>query len=352
DLSGSAGPAGPPELRAAIAEAVRRTLLSDRPLGLALSGGLDSTIIAHEVQAAGIEDLDTISLTPQGDSDGVRSLDALGLAPGAHQGWRHHHVEFGPSQLLGQLAEAVSIMAAPTAMTSVPLYLAVAQAARQAGIVVLLVGEGADELFGGYRSYLGLEQADTTFDFYHQLARAELVAELVGTEQLDAARQALREALPGHADVRAGVAEFERVHSLQPLLERTDLLTMACSIEARTPFLHGGIVAHADALAWADKYGDGQTKRALRRAYADVLPRFAHEQKTPFRAPWARWCRHELAAPVRQLLLDGIPELAAVGIRPAGVQLICRRLAAGQPEAVQLAFCLTTMVMWLRGGAE
>lgn len=69
-------PAGPGALRAAVAESVRRVLASDRPLGLALSGGLDSTVLALELARLGVRDLSTVSVVPDGNGDGVtRSPD-------------------------------------------------------------------------------------------------------------------------------------------------------------------------------------------------------------------------------------------------------------------------------------
>src|SRR5205807_2200570 len=135
----AAPPAGPEELRAAVGRAVERVLVSDRPLGLALSGGLDSTVLAAELSRRGVTDLSTVSVVPQGNGDGISDVAALGLPGTAWHDWRHRSVRFGPQDLLDGVPAAVAALGEPTALTSVPMYAALARLARDSGIVVLLV---------------------------------------------------------------------------------------------------------------------------------------------------------------------------------------------------------------------
>ncbi|MFJ7899684.1 asparagine synthetase B family protein [Streptomyces sp. NPDC096198] len=342
-------PAGPERIRAALARAVDRVLVSDRPLGLALSGGLDSTVLATELARRGVRDLSTVSVLPRGNGDGVRDLAALRLPGTSWQSWRHRSIDFGPDDLLDGIPDAVRSLGEPTALSSVPMYAALARLARESGIVVLLVGEGADEMFGGYRSYLGLGARADAADFYLSEERSALLRGLVGVPAHDAARDALLDALPAAAGrpVDDVVREFEYEHSLEPLLRRADHLLMAQGVEGRTPFLHGGLPALAASLPFGELVRDGQTKVALRQAYATELPHFLDEVKKPFRAPLDDWLTGPRAARVRAGLAGHRDRLEAAGLRPDALGGLLDGIAAGDATATGLAFPLLTLGAWL-----
>ncbi|WP_051830976.1 MULTISPECIES: asparagine synthetase B family protein [Streptomyces] len=343
------GPAGPERIRAAVTRAVDRVLVSDRPLGLALSGGLDSTVIATELARRGVRELSTVSVRPRGNGDGIQDLAALRLPGRSWESWQHRSIGFGPDDLLDGIPDAVRSLGEPTALTSVPMYAALARLARESGIVVLLVGEGADEVFGGYRSYLGLDAVAGAADFYLPTERAGLLRELVGAAAYDGARSALVEALPAAAGRPVGdvVREFEYEHSLEPLLRRADHLLMAQGVEGRTPFLHGGLPALAASLPFDALVRDGQTKVPLRQAYATELPHFLDEVKKPFRAPVDAWLTGPRVARVRADLVRHRDRLVAAGLRPDVLDGLPNRIAAGDATATGLAFPLLTLGAWL-----
>lgn len=332
-------------LRDAIRESVRRTTLADRPLGLAVSGGLDSTILAAELSRAEATDLTTVSVLPRGSGDGVRSLDELGLPDGAWRSWRHHVVDFGPEDLLDGVPGAVAALGEPTALTSVPMYAALAALARRHGITVLIVGEGADELFGGYRSYLYLPQLRTAADFYVPPARVEAARDVLPAAQLASALDCAMSVFGGSVD---RVRDLELAHSLEPLLRRTDHLLMGDGIEGRTPFLHFGLPALAAALPTGALVAGGQTKVALRSAYATELPRFRDEVKRSFRAPFTTWLTAAVAGRIGADLRADLDRLAGVGVVPDGVRRVGDRLRGGDADALPMAFSLLTLGAWLR----
>ncbi|MER5968940.1 asparagine synthase-related protein [Streptomyces sp. NPDC002055] len=343
--------ASPQALREAVSRAVDRVLVSDRPLGLALSGGLDSTVLATELARRGVTDLSTVSVVPQGNGDGVRDIASLGLPGTAWRSWRHRWIEFGPRDLLDGCADAVAALGEPTAMTSVPMYAALARLARESGIVVLLVGEGADELFGGYRSYLGLTGAGNAAGFYLSPQRDRLVRRLLGEEAWAAARDALVAALPdpqGRPPAEV-VREFEYQHSLEPLLRRADHLLMAHGVEGRTPFLHGGLPRLAASIPFAELVREGRTKVPLRRAFAAELPHYLDEVKKPFRAPVDDWLTGPQYPVVAARLSAHRAGLTAAGLRPEGLDDLERGLAAGDPTAIGLVFAMLTLGAWLDG---
>jgi asparagine synthase (glutamine-hydrolysing) len=336
------------DLREAVAVAIERVLVADRPLGLAISGGLDSSILAHEVARLGVEDVRTVSVVFPGLErlDGLRDLEALELPGSAWRSWSHRWELFRPEELLDEIPDAVRALGAPTSLASVAMYARMVRLAADSGIVALLLGEGADELFGGYRSYLGVTPGRTGTDFY--LPSPDLatsVEELLGGNLCEGAWQALQAALPEEADEVEVVRSFELEHSLQPLLERADALLMQRSIEGRTPFLHGNLPSMALALNWSDLVGEGQTKVALRRAYAAPLPRFASERKQPFRAPMGSWSE-ALGGHLQSRLVSCEGRLAGLGVRPRAVGEL---LASGfrNEATLNLAFRLVTLAEWI-----
>ncbi|WAL96414.1 asparagine synthetase B family protein [Streptomyces sp. Je 1-369] len=349
------------ELRAALETAVDRMLLTDRRVGLAVSGGLDSTLVARLLARRGIRDLPTVSVLPQDTGDGVRDLSDLGLSDAVIDTWQHHSTSFGPADLLAGLPAAVRSLGEPVAMSSLPMYRALAKLAGAAGITVLLVGEGADELFAGYHRYRALYAGEFTdpVDFYLPYERLELVTALLGGDACADATGELRRAVGRSREAAAErlgieptvidvVREHEYEHSLEPLLRRTDHLLMAEGIEGRTPFLHGGVAELARRYPARSLVRGSQTKAALREAFADLLPpSYRVQPKQPFRAPVRQWLRGGLLPRVDRTLADATESLRRLGVRPAGMLLLRERLAAGDAAACTLAFALLSTVEWL-----
>src|SRR5262249_13977914 len=136
------------DLRGALRASLAACAFTDRPLGLALSGGLDSSILAFELDDLGVESLTTISVHVAGREVVMNDLQSLGLPPGgAWTRWRHVNVLVSPESFPELLAESVHALDSPHGMSSAPLYIALARAAAEAGVIVLLTGEGPDELF-------------------------------------------------------------------------------------------------------------------------------------------------------------------------------------------------------------
>lgn len=336
------------ELREAVSVAVDRVLLADRPIGLALSGGLDSTILAALLAERGVTDLPTVSICPEGSSDGVRELAELGLS--GTRSWRHSWTPFEAADLLDELPSAVQVMGEPTGMSSLPMYARLARLARESGITVLVVGEGADELFGGYQRYANLRsgQHATALDFYLAEERRTMATELLGCDVVEEAVETFRGELPEGPACEV-VRSHELQHSLEPLLRRTDHLLMAQGIEGRTPFLHGGVPALASRLTPSQLVRGGETKVALREAFSDLVGEGRREvPKIPFRAPVARWLGGSLLPRVDAELADSVGLLNdCLGVRPDGVQTLRKRLAGGQESAFPTAFNLLSTIHWL-----
>ncbi|QJY45453.1 asparagine synthase (glutamine-hydrolyzing) [Pseudonocardia broussonetiae] len=223
------------EVRDAVVAAVRRRMMSDVGVGVFLSGGLDSAIVAaiaaREVRERG-EVLPTFAVGTAGSGDLVAAARVA-----EHIGSDHHEVVVTAAAVAEALDEAVTVIEhfdPALVRSAVPNLLLAREASKE--VKVVLTGEGADELFAGY-SYVHTDEfADP--DALH----AELVRSL------------------------------EQLHGLN--LQRCDRTTMFHGLEAREPFLDAALVRTALALPpeWKQRPGGRPEKALLREAFTGWLP--------------------------------------------------------------------------------
>lgn len=235
---------GVAEVRAALQGAVHRQLMSDVPYGVLLSGGLDSSIVsavAKRYAARRIEEDDrTEAWWPQLHSFAIGLLGSPDLeaarAVAAHIGTVHHEFHFTVQEGLDALRDVIYHLETydvTTVRASTPMYL-MARRIRAMGIKMVLSGEGADEVFGGY---LYFHKAPNPREFHEETVR-----------------------------------KVERLHSFDCL--RANKSMAAWGIEARVPFLDLAFLEVAMRVDPALKMvgADGMEKRILREAFADHLP--------------------------------------------------------------------------------
>ncbi len=218
-------------IREALVEAVQMRTMADVPVGVFLSGGLDSSVVAAILarQAPPGSVVHSFAAGTPGSSDLVAARVVAGLL-----GLEHHERVYTDEDVVEVLPTVVRVTESyePSLVRSaVPNYLLAELAARH--VKVVLTGEGADELFAGYHHLRDLDE------------------------------EALRAAL---------VAGVETLHHLN--LQRCDRVTMAHGLEARVPFLSRHLLAVAQRIpvGWKLLGEDGQEKRLLREAFAGWLP--------------------------------------------------------------------------------
>lgn len=206
----------PAELRGLIREAVHNRLISDRPVALLLSGGLDSSIIYYTLEEMG-RDIEAFS---------VENGESKFLPP-----------EVQPLKLEPvDMRQSMRIMQAPLDLGSLLPQIQLAQAVKAQGYNVVLTGDGADELFGGYRR------------------AAEYDSQ--------------------HSDV---FCELPYYH-----LPRLDRVMMRSTIELRSPFLAPSVVAAALRTPRAER----TSKQALKEAFRGLVPdRILAREKLPLKSP-------------------------------------------------------------------
>jgi asparagine synthase (glutamine-hydrolysing) len=249
------GPADPASLRRALKAAVHRHLMSDVPYGVLLSGGLDSSLVAAlaaRFAARRVEDDDaSAAWWPRLHSFSIGLADAPDLAAAATAaaaiGTVHHGFTFTVQEGLDALDEVIRHLETydvTTVRAATPMYL-LARRIRAMGIKMVLSGEGADELFGGYL-YFHMAPDDAEF-------HAELVRKL--------------DALHLYDCLRANKA------------------MAAWGVEARVPFLDRAFIDAAMTTAPAAKrpFAGRIEKHILREAGAGLLPEaIAWRQKEQF----------------------------------------------------------------------
>ncbi|MEZ5962843.1 MAG: asparagine synthase-related protein [Planctomycetota bacterium] len=317
-----AGATWPPRpLRARVQAAVERCARAEVPVGLSLSGGIDSACIAACLHRAGRGDVLAFQFRARGTAPNERDL-AEGVAQAS--GLTLVPVDAGP-ELLGDLLALTRARGLPVGDPSTLAAHAVARAAARTGVRVLLSGEGGDEMFFGYRRYRAMawlpwarwlpapsDLAQGTWARLRRAAQGRGYDALLAVAPPGVARRALvRELWPVrerlaesqmHARVGAtdsvarAVAADREGYLRHDLLPKLDLATMAAAVEARAPFLDPEVVAAPETdLARARR---DLGKRALRAAFAAELPGPVLAQgKTGFGLPLDRWLREDAFLP-------------------------------------------------------
>ncbi|WP_424627545.1 asparagine synthase (glutamine-hydrolyzing) [Bradyrhizobium sp. SYSU BS000235] len=319
-------------------DAVRLRMIADVPVGIMLSGGLDSSAVAA-VACRHNNNLNTFSV-------GFRDAPHTDELPYArlvarHLGTKHHEIVIGQDEFMDFLPEFVRFTDEPLAdLASVPLYY-VSKLARSE-VKVSLSGEGSDEILGGYDLQLRVQQWDAmrkgggTSNWLSALRsfahggyarwdqRAASVPPTMTDYMTSAQKSDLmgRPALPeSHAPLRAEIAalgEQDPLHQTlygfsqhwltEDLLMKADKMSMATSLELRTPFLDYRLVewaarSPAASKAGRDENGDYQSKRVLRRFAASILPaEIITRPKQGFPVPVYEWLMGPLKAWATDLL--------------------------------------------------
>src|SRR5919109_2888776 len=330
------------ELRGRMRDSVRAHLVSEVPVGVLLSGGIDSATLTALAAAESEYPVSTFSIGFE-----EQSFDELELARlvGQRYGTDHHELVLRPDavDLLPRLVEAFDEPFGDS--SALPTYL-VSQLASDT-VKVVLSGEGGDELFGGYYTYVAdrlaprvgraapllrplvelLPSSSEKVSFDYKAKRFVRGAHLPPVERHHAWKEifspdAQRELLssPRISDpldvYRARYAETEGAEELarlqdldlgiylvDDLLVKTDRASMAHSLEARVPFLDPVVAELALALGTKLKVRGLRKKVLLRRALAPLVPReIVRGRKHGFSAPVASWLRGPMEPFARDVL--------------------------------------------------
>lgn len=294
-------------VRDLLEDSVRRQTVSDVPFGLMLSGGLDSSALAalavRVMGERGVEKVRTYSVDYAGhhdsfDPDEVRTTpDGPYVEVMAHHlGTLHTRVELTTDQLLDPQVRAAVLRARdlPTVMGDLDTSLYLLCRAAREDTTVSLMGDAADELFGGYPWYHDESIRQTRMLPWLEFARrisAKLQMRSTGLLDPDLVR-ALEAEDYERAEYDSMVAQLATLDGESALdrdmrrmtfvnitgylrsvvLDRKDRVGMASALEGRVPFLDHRLVEYVHNVPWAMKTFDGREKSLLRAAVRDLLP--------------------------------------------------------------------------------
>jgi asparagine synthase (glutamine-hydrolysing) len=367
-------------------EAVRARLMSDVPLGVFLSGGIDSSYVLAQMVAAGAPTVESFSI---GFPDPRYDERQHARAIAQHFGCAHHESVMDTSHLVDLLPRLVHHYGEPFADSSaVPSFFLAEMARRR--ITVALTGEGGDELFGGYyrhqaarmgahldrlpvpvRRAAGAYAATLGDEFAHPMSTrhklyrflravslepgqryAEWTAVLSASERA-AVSPGLRGAAPfvppGRAvDPLDQALAVDIARSLpDQLLFKMDIATMASSLEARAPLLDYRLVEWVARLPVSFKQRGIERKRLIADALARHLPSERFERpKMGFTAPIAGWLRNELSELLSDTLLSEASRERGI-IDSGSVERLIRAHREGEDHTRGL-WSLLMLELWYR----
>ncbi|QDU81999.1 Asparagine synthetase [glutamine-hydrolyzing] 1 [Polystyrenella longa] len=382
------------ELRYDIEEAVRSHLISDVPVGLFLSGGLDSSYIAAVCHRVLDQPLSSFSISFPGTK-----YDEQEYAETVSKNFnlKHHVFRFDPGDLQTWLEKAIRFFDQPLAdSAALPLMLLSEQTAEH--VKVVLTGDGGDELFAGYGKHMRASQSSAFVRLMQSslpswfatgnLAACE--ADPIGRRRMTArlARWGLPEHVSGYfknfwegwdrdrlyqpefreqipvplAAIDDMAADLERPHDVLnrmlqidcgdylvgDLLLKTDYATMSGSIEARAPFLDHQLAEKAARLPLNMKATTFETKVALRRLAQQDLPEEIFKRpKRGFGVPVKQWFAGELSGWLKTQLVD---ESVATEryFRREVVEKYLAEHQRGQRNHASRLYALLTFELWCR----
>lgn len=372
------------QLRSLLGQAVRRSMVSDVPVGLMLSGGLDSTAIAALASESAASRLTSFSVS-FGDEDDESYLAAK---VAADMGFRHQTVSLTDIEMDAEVDAWIAGLDEPTTNPTWIAVAGIARAAREKGIKVLLSGDGGDEIFGGYNRWMrylsfhdriwsrtpaavrragGSLLTPVTRGLTRDIAmRARSGAQLfmgsrsfhddelkrvLGPEGLEAVRRcpvnSHVEKLHRDFDTKASSHDYlarmtyisVKTSLVEDYLARLDKMGMMHSVEGRVPLLDVDLIKWGAGVTQDIRVTGYEQKALFRQAVATLVPRYILEQpKRGFCPPIQAWT----GGLVRRNQWDHTPVTDTGALRVDGVVGILK-----EPERNPYgAWALATLLAW------
>ncbi len=304
--------------------AVDRHLISDAPIGLFLSGGIDSSLLTLIAKATGHNDLHTLSIVF--DDKDFSEQPYQDLIANKTQA-KHQRFNLNKEAFTNALQDIFHAMDQPTT-DGINTYF-ICKYAQAYGLKAVLSGLGADELFGGYASfgrekmlnrlkkvpafvlrasnysskdkyrklsYLSGRSAVGEYLFHRGYFSIKEAAGILAADEQEVSNVVKDVTLPdelGTMQYGNKVSYLEKnLYMQSQLLRDTDMMSMWHSIEVRVPFLDVDLVNLANSIAPSVKYNQSIPKHLLVKAYEDLLPREIWDRKKQgFVFPFQRWMK-------------------------------------------------------------
>jgi asparagine synthase (glutamine-hydrolysing) len=364
-------------------DAVRLRRISDVPVGVLLSGGLDSGTVAASLASQSGEGVHSFTV-----SFGDEGYDEAPLARQVASKWRltYHDTRVATSELYPRLLRATWLNDEPLVHGNEVHLWAISEIARKV-VTVLLSGEGADETLGGYVRYrplkhLGVLRAANAlvprglvasrangrirklarmldlgsrdaFVLFNACDVLPVDLEAIGMsadDDFSYRRELLGEAAAAHPDEPIRQAMYLDQHTfLCSLLDRNDRMTMGASIECRVPFLDYRLVERLAASGSGALFPDGRSKAVLRDALGDRLPPdVLGGRKWGFGVPWSTYFR---TIPELRRIVENLPAESPVCGGPfdsRALRGVVKSFLEGDVRADPVVRQLTMIAIWHR----
>ena len=388
-------------LRVALKDSVRREMIADVKVGAFLSGGLDSSLITALMAENTTEPIDTFTIAFSQADQKIEAnprdeIFATRLAK--ERGWRMHKRVITEAQTRELLPKLIWHLDEPIGdPVSVSTYL-MAKEAKEMGVTVLLSGQGADELFGGYRRHfaallthaykqqipamarqalegllarlpvtfagrglLGIRRAkrllldkpDRFFDIYYALLSfydpqrlPELFTPSLKSYVTDRMVREVFESFSGSVETRM-CATDTRLFLPGLNLNYCDKATMAASIECRVPFVDTRLAELAFSLPDSLRIRRFEQKYILKKAAEPYLPKsLIYRAKMPFSSPLRAWVKTGLGGMLDDYLSPA--RLRRQGLyEPESIARLLREDRAGQADHAHVLFGIMAIQIWL-----
>ncbi len=312
------------ETLSVLRRSVKRRLVADVPVGVLLSGGLDSSLIVGLLAEHDRALIDTFSIGFESvggeEGDEFRYSDLIAKRFGT----KHHKLFIDAARTLPALKDCVTQMSEPmTSHDNVGFYLLSQEVSKY--VKVVQSGQGADEIFGGYHWYPPMAETNDAFATYRQNFFDRDFAEfsrLVSPEfvQSDYASEFVKNHF-AHPGAETALDKALRIDSLVMLVDdpvkRVDNNTMAASLEARVPFLDHEVVEFAATVPGALKIRDGG-KYLLKEASRRVIPAEVIDRpKGYFPVPALKYLRGNFLELTREYLTNDAATRRGIFQRPS-----------------------------------
>lgn len=378
-------------LQKLIEEATARQLVSDRPLGMYLSGGLDSSIVlASAARVHGTMDTFSVGFTLQsGEEEEKFNADSiLAERTAEYFSARHHSVKIAPEEVISLFEKAVYHLDEPISNPTVVAQMKLAEFTRQS-VVVALSGDGGDELFGGYERYQLSRLASLYQKFTPSQLRAlgtQLESKFLGSDRLqklatppgverfglfmfqkepeiravvsEAYRQDTATPFFDKNFFSAANGEFEKIFMntdrqswlVDECLTRGDKMTMASGLEMRVPLLDLAVAEYAYHLPLEEKFNQRQNKILLREAFRERLPAYLFEEpKRGWFSPASKWLRRpEIMAFAREVLSPSYNEATRALFDWKGVEQMLDDHIERRHYNLTMLWALLTFQLWAK----
>ncbi|MBU10855.1 MAG: asparagine synthase (glutamine-hydrolyzing) [Gemmatimonadetes bacterium] len=373
------------QIRELLSDSVRLRLMSDVPFGAFLSGGLDSSGVVALMAQHMDEPVQTFSIGFSEESRVDETTHARAVAD--HCGTRHREVDC-TAERVDLLPKLLHHFDEPFADPIIVPTHQVSELARK-HVKVVLTGEGADELFGGYTRYvrdrsiqrmrilpaplrLALAAAGRQAAPGHSLTRAmamsaqsapgralswvsafedDELATVTSMSPTGAARRLYEQIAaesPAGNDLETLMFCEQRLRLPDCMLARTDRMTMAVSLEGRTPFLDHRLVEYVMWLPHRLKVNRGEEKVALKRALAPLLPdSTTQRRKQGLAVPFAQWARYGVETSIRRVLAPKAVEARGL-LQPHAVAGLLDHWGAHASRQSQQVWSLLCLELWFR----